>query len=165
MRARLVCGRTCIAIVVAFVALLDWNCTEDKIVLELACPPRNNVISRSIVGPLSRLPGLREQDAFRAKAVERQSAHQCQLAPTRRVRHWSGGLRDDDCGKRDGEFVADFTAEGRRLGKPKMMRVRRLSSAYQARMFENVFAWRFTSPQGKVANWCLEILVVESRES
>ena len=41
--------------------------------------------------------------------------------------------------KRDGEFVADFTPQGRRLREPQMMRIRRLSSAYQARPPGDVF--------------------------
>jgi hypothetical protein len=41
--------------------------------------------------------------------------------------------------KRDGEFVADFTPQGRRLREPQMMRVRRLSSTYQAWMPGDVF--------------------------
>ena len=41
--------------------------------------------------------------------------------------------------KRDDEFVADFTPQGGRLREPQMMRVRRLSSAYQARMPRDIF--------------------------
>ena len=41
--------------------------------------------------------------------------------------------------KRDGELVADLTPQGPRLRKPKMMGVRRLSSADQARTPSDIF--------------------------
>ena len=147
MRARLVCGRTCIGIVVAFVALLDWNCTEDKTFLELACPPRNPTLFR--VRSEDRCLACRDFANRMCFAPKPLSGSQRINASLRPLGEFVTGAVDFammTAAQWDGELVADSTAEGRRLREPQMMRVRRLSSAYQAGTSENVFASRYTSP-------------------
>ena len=45
----------------------------------------------------------------------------------------------------DGELVADFEAQGSRLGKPQMVGIARLASAYQARLRSNEPQMRFVA--------------------
>jgi hypothetical protein len=140
VRARLVCGRTCIGIVVAFVALLDWNCTEDKTVLELACPPRNLTLFR--VRSEDRCLAWRDfanRICFGPKPLSGSQRINASLRPLGEFVTGAVDFAMITAAQWDGELVADSTAEGRRLRDPQMMRVRRLSSAYQARPPSDVF--------------------------
>jgi hypothetical protein len=65
-----------------------------------------------------------------ARASMRPEADRCSVSATMRPHHPTDEARDDGCGKRDGELVADLVSKCTGLGKREVVRIRRYSPTH-----------------------------------